>query len=64
MSSRTRLRQLTDALRLRVLSVAVEASEGAIAALTLERHWMPSPCRGGSGIQREVEPAPRKASSR
>jgi hypothetical protein len=64
MLSRTRLRQLTDAPRLRVLSVAVEASGGAIAALTLERHWMPSPSRGGSEIQREVEPTPRKASSR
>lgn len=43
MLPRTMLHQPTNAPWLRALDVTVEDSEGAIAALTLKRRWMPGP---------------------
>jgi hypothetical protein len=57
MLPRTMLHHPTNAPWLRALDITVEDSEGAIAALTLKRRWMPGPVRLLLAALRETAPA-------
>ncbi|MES2710543.1 MAG: LysR family transcriptional regulator [Pseudomonadota bacterium] len=57
MLPRTMVHHPTNAPWLRTLDITTEDSEGAIAALTLKRRWMPGPVRLFLDAVRETAPA-------